>query len=66
MINLGLNQAKIDRIESFVDPNHLASMKGCEKIGMVREGLLRNDVIHKGKTGDHYLYAIYNEKRKCV
>lgn len=46
------------RVEAVCLPSHGASARVLEKIGMVREGLLRNYQIWRGQPSDLLMYAI--------
>ncbi|WDV46434.1 GNAT family N-acetyltransferase [Clostridiaceae bacterium M8S5] len=55
------NASDINRIETFIHPDNIASCKIVEKTGFVREGLLRQRGIVRGKFQDYYLYSILRE-----
>lgn len=57
-LSRGFQELSVNRIESFISPENIASIRVCEKAGMKREGLLKNYLIHKGKLSDRYVYAI--------
>lgn len=59
-IKSGFNDLNIARIEAFVDPENIASIKALEKAGFQCEGLLKKCVIQKNVVKDRYLYALTN------
>lgn len=58
-IEQGFKDLHVDRIEAFVDPVNMGSQRVLEKNQFIKEGLLKNYVIQKGKLKDRYIYAIY-------
>ena len=56
-LNLGLH-----RISDFCDPANHASMRVMEKLGMRREGHLRQNYYTKGRWWDSVTYAILAEE----
>lgn len=56
---------KLRRVEFKIDINNLKSQKAIEKIGAVKEGLLRNYNIQSyGKSKGTYVYSILKEEWK--
>ena len=49
------------RIYATCDVNNVASARVLEKAGMQREGLLRQDMLLRGRWRDSYLYAILED-----
>ncbi len=47
----------IHRVEAFIMPDNASSIHMVEKLGFVREGLLRDKFTLNNKRIDHYLYA---------
>ena len=47
----------IHRVEATVLPTNTASMHILEKLGFVREGLLRDKIMIKNQRMDHFLYS---------
>ena len=54
-------EEKLHRIEATVLPDNVASFRLLEKLGFVREGLLREKILLNGVWKDHYLYALLNK-----
>ena len=46
------------RIEAEIDPRNLASAKSLERLGFIREGLLRERWIVRGEVSDSALYGL--------
>jgi [ribosomal protein S5]-alanine N-acetyltransferase len=57
-LKAGFDDLDIQRIEAFVDPDNIASRKVLENCSFVREGYLRNYIMHKGKLRDRWLFAM--------
>jgi len=53
----GFGDLGVNRIEAFVDPDNIASVRVLEKAGLVREAHLRGYVVHRGAIRDRYVYA---------
>jgi ribosomal-protein-alanine N-acetyltransferase len=58
LLDFGFSELNLHRIFATCDPANLASARVLEKIGMKREGHLRQHKWAKGKWRDSYLYAI--------
>lgn len=57
-IEFGFTQLNLHRISATCDPRNIGSVKVLEKVGMVREGTIRDDfLIHNGWRDSH-LYGI--------
>lgn len=53
----GFSDLSIERIEAFVDPRNSGSVRVLEKAGLIREGILKSYVLHRGEIRDRYIYA---------
>ncbi len=51
----------INRIEADTDINNIKAQKVLEKIGFVKEGLLRGYRFHHEKYNDSYIYSLIRE-----
>ena len=51
----------LQRIEALIEPPNLSSQRLVEKIGFVREGLLRNYEFTRGKFDDLYMYSLLKQ-----
>lgn len=61
VVNYTLMQPAIYRVQAFCDVENIASARTLEKIGMIREGMLRRFLVHPAMSSeprDCYLYAI--------
>lgn len=54
-------EAQLHRIEAYVSPKNVPSIRVIEKAGFVREGLLRKLLFINGSWEDHYMYALLQE-----
>ncbi len=61
LIRLGFEKLDMHRIWATCDVANAASARVLEKIGMQREGTLRENVWQRGAWRSSYLYAIINE-----
>lgn len=62
MLNLGFNQMKLHRIEALCDVRNTASIKVLEKIGMKKEGFIREHKWVKERWRDSVLYSILEQE----
>ena len=58
MVQFAFGHLMINRVEAYVSPNNVASIRVLEKAGFLREGLLKQLLYINGYWEDHYLYAI--------
>ena len=58
------NSTDLNRIETFIYPDNLASCKIMDKLGFVKEGFLRQRSVARGEFKDFYLYSILREDIK--
>lgn len=61
IINYGFEHMNFQRIEALIEPPNRASIKLVEKLGFIREGLLRNYEFTCGKFDDLYMYSLLKE-----
>jgi len=52
----------LNRIEAYIDPPNLRSIRVVERLGFVREGLLRQRRWAGGRVHDSWLYAMLHEE----
>ncbi len=64
IIEFGFKQLNLHRIFATCDPNNIGSVKVLEKVGMSREGRLRQHKYQRGEWIDSYLYSILEEEYK--
>ena len=64
LIDFGFNILKLHRIFATCDPRNIGSSKLLEKIGMVREGRIREDLLIKDGWRDSLLYSILEHEWK--
>ncbi|GAB1047593.1 GNAT family N-acetyltransferase [Shewanella algae] len=57
LIDYGFNTLKLRRIEAEIDPGNNASAKALDKLGFIREGLLRQRWQINGVISDSALYG---------
>jgi [ribosomal protein S5]-alanine N-acetyltransferase len=58
LVEFGFNKLKLHRIFATCDPKNVASVRVLEKVGMQKEGLLRENYLVRGKWRDSLLFAI--------
>lgn len=61
VLKFAFTEVKLHRVEAYVSPKNIASIKVLEKSGMLQEGLLRKLLFINGVWEDHYIYAILQE-----
>ncbi|MEK4254524.1 GNAT family protein [Ureibacillus sp. FSL K6-0165] len=58
VVQFAFNVVNLHRIEAYVSPKNIASVKVLEKANFKREGLLRELLYINGSWEDHYMYAL--------
>jgi RimJ/RimL family protein N-acetyltransferase len=58
VLNFGFSELGLHRIWATTDVQNVASCRVLEKVGMVQEGLLRQDKLLRGQWRDSFLYAV--------
>jgi len=58
MITFGFDDLGLHRISAECDPGNTASVRLMERLGMRREGHLREIIVVKGVWCDRYVYAV--------
>lgn len=62
MLRFCFFKVKLHRVQAYVFPANEASVRLLEKVGLKREGLLRERFAHRGDYADAYLYAILEDE----
>ena len=62
LLSFGFQKLKMNKIYATADPNNPASIRVLEKIGMVKEGYLKEDMYIQGKYRDSVLMAILKKE----
>ncbi|HAM79268.1 GNAT family N-acetyltransferase [Ornithinibacillus bavariensis] len=57
-INYGYEYLNINRIQAVIEPANVASQKLVERLGFLREGLLRSYEYFCGKFDDLYMFSL--------
>ena len=58
VVRHGFAQLGLHRIEALVEPTNIASQRLLERVGFIREGLLRGYEFTQGKYDDLYMYSL--------
>ena len=58
VLNMGFDQLKLHRIWGTADVENEPSWRLMERVGMTREGFLREDKLVRGRWRDSYMYSI--------
>ncbi|MFX3675105.1 MAG: GNAT family N-acetyltransferase [Paenisporosarcina sp.] len=61
VVTYGMEVVNLHRIEAYVSPRNVGSIRVLEKAKMQREGLLRKLLFINDKWEDHYHYAIIED-----
>jgi len=62
IINFGFNKLNLHRIFGTCHPDNIGSAKVMEKVGMIKEGCLREHKFQKGKWRDSFIYSILDSE----
>lgn len=58
LINYGFKELKLHRIYATCDPRNIGSSKVLEKVGMIKEGRIREHLLVKDGWRDSILYSV--------
>jgi [ribosomal protein S5]-alanine N-acetyltransferase len=58
VIELGFKHFQLHRIQATCDPNNKASARVLEKIGMIKEGVMRENLLLKNGWRDSAIYSV--------
>lgn len=61
IIKYGFEHLNFHRIQALIEPPNLSSQKLVEKLGFIREGLMRNYEFAGGKFDDLYMYSLLKQ-----
>ena len=61
MLKYGFMTLGLHRIYLYTETGNLPAQRMFERIGFLKEGLLRQDVVSHGHIADRYVYAILKE-----
>lgn len=64
VINYGFKIMKLNRIEAFISPSNLPSIKIIENLGFTREGILKEHYKMKNEILDSVVYSLLKSKWK--
>jgi RimJ/RimL family protein N-acetyltransferase len=62
IVEWGFDQAGMERVELRASPANIGSIRVAEKVGFIREGLLRGSGAAAGARHDHYIYGLLKEE----
>ncbi|MEI2666987.1 GNAT family protein [Rossellomorea sp. LJF3] len=64
LIDFGFRERKLHRIFATCDPRNIGSSKVLEKVGMTKEGRIREDLLMKDGWRDSSLYSVLEHEWK--
>lgn len=65
LVEYAFNELGLNRLEADLDPRNTGSARGLEKLGFVREGLLRQRWIVSGEFSDSAIYGLTASDFAC-
>jgi len=66
IINYGFNEMNLHRIEAFVAPDNLPSLRIMELFGFTKEGHLRQHYFTNGKHDDSVVFSLLRSEWKSL
>ena len=60
--DFSFREYNLNKIYCYIEVDNIAANKQGEKSGFKREGLLREDLIHRGRIVDRYFYGVLREE----
>jgi len=64
IINYGFSNMNLERIEAFVSPNNIPSIKLLKRMKFKKEGLLKHHYFHNNKMEDSIVFALLKSEYK--
>ncbi|MFD1739762.1 GNAT family N-acetyltransferase [Bacillus salitolerans] len=64
LIGFGFKELKLHRIFATCDPRNIGSSKVLEKVGMIKEGRIREDLLIRDGWRDSLLYGVLEHEWK--
>lgn len=64
LIDFGFKELKLHRIYATCDPKNIGSSKVLKKVGMIKEGRIREDLLIKEGWRDSLLYSVLEQEWK--
>ena len=61
IIEYGFNTLGLNRIYLFTEKDNVTAQRLFERVGFVKEGCLRGDILSHGQYADRYVYGIMRE-----
>ncbi|WP_079480751.1 GNAT family N-acetyltransferase [Halobacillus salinus] len=58
MLKHSFDKCELHRVAAVSDPNNLASIRVLERVGMIKEGVLRKDLYIKGHWRDSVVFSL--------
>ncbi len=58
LVTVGFSELDVHRIYALCVPDNVGSWRVLEKVGLVREGRLRESILSQGKYCDAFMYGI--------
>ena len=62
ILEYGFRELGLNRIYLYTETGNVPAQRLFEKLGFVREGLLKEDVLSHGAYADRYVYALRKEE----
>ena len=66
VLDYGFGTLNLHRIEAEIDPENVASVRAVERMGFVREGLLRERWLVEGKTSDSLMMGLLRREWDAI
>lgn len=66
LLDFGIDQLKLHRIYATCEPDNIGSKRVLEKIGMTKEGHLRENIYHRNKWRDSLLFSILEDEYRTI
>ena len=58
LLSYGFNELGLNRVYLYTERDNVAAQRLFERVGFVKEGLLRDDLLFNGRKVDRYVYGI--------
>lgn len=62
VIEYGFTKMNLNRIEAFINPENIPSLKLIQKLKFIKEGQLRERFFRNNKIGDHIVFSLLKKE----
>lgn len=62
LLDYAFGELKLNRIYLYTETENIPAQRLFEKLGFIKEGCIRNDIVSHGKFVDRYIYGLVRDE----